>query len=69
MIKDYELSQGVLLAADYGVAQRRPRTIVIGSAWGRSTCRRRRTPRSGPAGLQAVGDRPEPHLRAAARRP
>src|SRR4051812_7560096 len=31
IIKDYELSWGVLLAADYGVAQRRPRTIVIGS--------------------------------------
>ncbi|MEH0818538.1 MULTISPECIES: DNA cytosine methyltransferase [unclassified Micromonospora] len=35
MIKDYELSHGVLLAADYGVAQRRPRTIVIGSRIGR----------------------------------
>lgn len=31
MIKNYRLSYGVLLAADYGVAQRRPRTIVIGS--------------------------------------
>ncbi len=35
MIKDYELSHGVLLAADYGVAQRRPRTIVIGSRIGK----------------------------------
>ncbi|RQW84067.1 DNA cytosine methyltransferase [Micromonospora globispora] len=34
IIKDYELSSGVLLAADYGVAQRRPRTIVIGSRIG-----------------------------------
>lgn len=34
LIKDYELSHGVLLAADYGVAQRRPRTIVIGSRVG-----------------------------------
>jgi DNA (cytosine-5)-methyltransferase 1 len=34
MIKDYTLSTGVLLAADYGVAQRRPRTIVIGSRVG-----------------------------------
>lgn len=34
MIKDYELSDGVLLAADYGVGQRRPRTIVIGSRVG-----------------------------------
>ncbi|WP_380158825.1 DNA cytosine methyltransferase [Kineococcus sp. R86509] len=31
MLKDYHLEWGVLLAADYGVAQRRPRTIVIGS--------------------------------------
>ncbi|WP_268794452.1 DNA cytosine methyltransferase [Pseudonocardia thermophila] len=35
MIKEYELSSGVLLAADYGVAQRRPRTIIIGSRVGR----------------------------------
>lgn len=35
MISDYELSHDVLLAADYGVAQRRPRTIVIGSRVGR----------------------------------
>lgn len=35
VIKDYELSYGVLLAADFGVAQRRPRTIVIGSRVGR----------------------------------
>lgn len=35
MIRDYELSHNVLLAADYGVAQRRPRTIVIGSRVGR----------------------------------
>ncbi|MBW0010280.1 MAG: DNA cytosine methyltransferase [Pseudonocardiales bacterium] len=34
-IKDYELSYGLLLAADYGVAQRRLRTIVIGSRIGR----------------------------------
>ena len=34
MIRDYELRWGVLLAADYGVAQRRPRTIVIGSRVG-----------------------------------
>jgi DNA (cytosine-5)-methyltransferase 1 len=34
MISDYDLSHGVLLAADYGVAQRRPRTIVIGSRVG-----------------------------------
>lgn len=34
MISDYTLTHGVLLAADYGVAQRRPRTIVIGSRLG-----------------------------------
>ena len=34
VIKDYDLRWGVLLAADYGVAQRRPRTIVIGSRVG-----------------------------------
>ena len=35
MIRDYELTSGVLLAADYGVAQRRPRAIVIGSRVGK----------------------------------
>lgn len=35
IIQDYELSWKVLLAADYGVAQRRPRTILIGSRVGR----------------------------------
>jgi DNA (cytosine-5)-methyltransferase 1 len=35
VLKDYELSPGVLLAADYGVAQRRPRTIIIGSRIGK----------------------------------
>jgi DNA (cytosine-5)-methyltransferase 1 len=35
MISGYELTHGVLLAADYGVAQRRPRTIVIGSRIGK----------------------------------
>lgn len=35
VIQDYELSYGVLLAADFGVAQRRPRTIVIGSRVGK----------------------------------
>lgn len=34
IIADYTLSHGTLLAADYGVAQRRPRTIVIGSRVG-----------------------------------
>ena len=33
-IQEYELRWGVLLASDYGVAQRRPRTIVIGSRIG-----------------------------------
>jgi DNA (cytosine-5)-methyltransferase 1 len=35
LIQDYDLSWDVLLAADYGVAQRRPRTIVIGSRVGK----------------------------------
>lgn len=34
MIRDYELSYGLLLAANYGVAQRRLRAIVIGSRVG-----------------------------------
>lgn len=34
LIKGYELTHGVLLAADYGVGQRRPRTFVIGSRVG-----------------------------------
>ncbi len=34
MLEEYQLRWGVLLAADYGVAQRRPRTIVIGSRVG-----------------------------------
>ena len=34
ILKDYDLTHGVLLAADYGVPQRRPRTIVIGSRVG-----------------------------------
>jgi DNA (cytosine-5)-methyltransferase 1 len=33
-ISDYDLTHGVLVAADFGVAQRRPRTIVIGSRIG-----------------------------------
>ncbi|MCE3551335.1 DNA cytosine methyltransferase [Pseudonocardia sp. RS11V-5] len=35
MIEDYELTHGLLLAADYGVPQRRTRTIIIGSRVGR----------------------------------
>ncbi|MGH1564728.1 DNA cytosine methyltransferase [Mumia sp. DW29H23] len=34
LLKDYEISYGVLNAADYGVSQRRRRTIVIGSRVG-----------------------------------
>lgn len=34
MIKDYRLTHGLLLAADFGVPQRRTRTIVIGSRIG-----------------------------------
>ena len=35
LLKDYEISYGVLNAADYGVSQRRRRTIVIGSRVGK----------------------------------
>jgi DNA (cytosine-5)-methyltransferase 1 len=35
ILKDYELSYSVLNAADYGVSQRRRRTIVIGSRVGK----------------------------------
>lgn len=35
MLSGYQLSHAVLLAADYGVAQRRPRAIVIGSRVGK----------------------------------
>lgn len=35
LLEDYTLSDGILLAADYGVPQRRRRTIVIGSRVGR----------------------------------
>lgn len=35
LLKNYEISYGVLNAADYGVSQRRRRTIVIGSRVGR----------------------------------
>lgn len=35
LIRGYELTHGILMAADYGVGQRRPRTIVIGSRIGR----------------------------------
>jgi DNA (cytosine-5)-methyltransferase 1 len=34
MLTGYKLTHGVLLAADYGVAQRRPRAIMIGSRVG-----------------------------------
>ncbi|AIY15580.1 DNA (cytosine-5-)-methyltransferase [Pimelobacter simplex] len=35
LLKNYEISYGVLNAADYGVSQRRRRTIIIGSRVGR----------------------------------
>lgn len=35
LLKDYDISYGVLNAADYGVSQRRRRTIVIGSRVGK----------------------------------
>ena len=48
VIRDYELTPGVLLAADYGVAQRRPRTIVIGSRIGKIPLPDRLTQRCRP---------------------
>lgn len=50
MIADYELSHAVLLAADYGVAQRRPRTIVIGSRIGPVDLPRATHAKDAPAG-------------------
>jgi len=35
LLDEYELTDGLLLAADYGVPQRRPRAIVIGSRIGK----------------------------------
>jgi DNA (cytosine-5)-methyltransferase 1 len=35
LLDEYELSDGLLLAANYGVPQRRPRTIIIGSRIGK----------------------------------
>jgi DNA (cytosine-5)-methyltransferase 1 len=60
VIKEYELSYGVLLAADHGVAQRRPRTIVIGSRVGRiplPLSTHARKPAQGAAAWRTVRDR------------
>ena len=40
-LREYELTAGVLNAADYGVPQRRRRAIVIGARRGRPSLRRR----------------------------
>ena len=52
MLADYELTR-CLLAADYGVPQRRPRTIVIGSRVGEIALPSRPTRRSRRCGMQA----------------
>ncbi|MFD2083538.1 DNA cytosine methyltransferase [Actinopolymorpha cephalotaxi] len=36
LLDEYKLTSGLLLAADYGVPQRRPRTIIIGSRLGKA---------------------------------
>lgn len=53
VISEYELTWGVLLAADYGVAQRRPRTIVIGSRIGKIDLPNATHSKSGADGLRA----------------
>jgi DNA (cytosine-5)-methyltransferase 1 len=63
-LKNYEISYGVLNAADYGVSQRRRRTIVIGSRVGRidlpaPTHARRPTPESGLLRWRTVRDKIE----------
>ena len=56
MLKEYELRHGVLLAADYGVAQRRPRTIVIGSRIGEIALPAPTHAKVPTGKLQALGD-------------
>ena len=62
LLKDYEISHRVLNAADYGVAQRRRRTIVIGSRVGPDRPARADA-RQGPGAERAaaVADRPRRH--------
>lgn len=50
-LKDYEISYGVLNAADYGVSQRRRRTIVIGSRVGKIELPKPTHARDGASGL------------------
>ncbi|WP_131103149.1 DNA cytosine methyltransferase [Ornithinimicrobium sufpigmenti] len=62
VLKDYEISYGVLNAADYGVSQRRRRTIVIGSRVGKiqlpePTHARKPSPASGLLPWRTVKDR------------
>ncbi|MEU6584133.1 DNA cytosine methyltransferase [Nocardia sp. NPDC046763] len=56
LLEEYHLEAGFLLAADFGVPQRRKRTIVIGSRIGRIPLP---TPTHAPAG--AMGDSPAWH--------
>lgn len=51
LLKDYDISYGVLNAADYGVSQRRRRTIVIGSRVGRINLPEPTHARDGAGGL------------------
>jgi DNA (cytosine-5)-methyltransferase 1 len=62
LIQDYSLQYGVLLAADFGVAQRRPRAIVIGSRVGQVALPSPTHSKQGSGGLrpwQTVRDRIE----------
>lgn len=66
LLKDYTLTDGVLLAADYGVPQRRNRTIVIGIRKGKIDLPPATHSRDGARGLRpwttvrdAIADLPE----------
>ncbi len=52
LISKYQLTWGVLLAADFGVAQRRPRTILIGSCIGEIDLPQPTHSRTGESGLR-----------------
>jgi len=51
-LSDYELTHDVLLAADYGAPQRRPRTIIVGSRLGTPSLTSATHARAGAGGLE-----------------
>ena len=68
LLKDYQLTDGLLLAADYGVPQRRVRTVVVGSRVGRVELPDSTNSRHGAAGapwrtvrdvIEGLPERPE----------